>query len=132
MDLFGGTGNHCYECVSRGCRDASYVDNFGACVAFVTEMLKKLEIEEYVRIHKKNVFSFIKKCDEQFDYIFAGPPYPLPTIDTLPESILSSGRLKTGGLLVMEHNPNHTFVDHPDYQEERHYGKTIFSFFKGR
>ncbi|NNF21430.1 MAG: hypothetical protein HKN67_05780, partial [Saprospiraceae bacterium] len=20
LDLFGGTGNHCYECISRGCK----------------------------------------------------------------------------------------------------------------
>ena len=91
---------------------------------------KELGIESNIRIVRSDVYKFIAKDIHQYDYIFAGPPYPLPTIDTLPESILSSGRLKPGGLLVMEHNPNHSYKDHPKYQEERHYGKTIFSFFK--
>lgn len=132
LDLFGGTGNHSYEFISRGCLDVTYVDKFGPAVSFVKKISKELGIEDNIRIVRSDVYKFIEKDLHQYDYIFAGPPYPLPTIDTLPESILSSGRLKTDGLLVMEHNPNHTFVDHPDYQEERHYGKTIFSFFKGR
>jgi len=130
LDLFGGTGNHCYECISRGCRDATYVDNFGGCVAFVAEMLKKLDIEDYVRVHKKNVFSFIKKCEEQYEYIFAGPPYPLKNIPEIPDLILKKNMLSTDGILVLEHNPNVNFDEHPNLDDQRNYGQTIFSFFK--
>lgn len=130
LDLFGGTGNHCYECISRGCRDATYVDNFGGCVAFVSEMIKKLDIADYVSIHKKNVFSFIKKCEEQFDYIFAGPPYPLKNIPEIPDLILQKNMLSKDGILVVEHNPNVHFDDHPNLDDQRNYGQTIFSFFK--
>jgi 16S rRNA (guanine966-N2)-methyltransferase len=130
LDLFGGTGNHSYEFISRGCEDVTYVDKFYPAVSFVKKISKELGIESNIRIVRSDVYKFIAKDIQQYDYIFAGPPYPLPTIDTLPESILSSGRLKPGGLLVMEHNPNHSYKDHPKYQEERHYGKTIFSFFK--
>ena len=35
LDLFGGTGNHSYEFISRGCTDVTYVDKFPGCVAFV-------------------------------------------------------------------------------------------------
>ena len=129
LDLFGGTGNHSYEFISRGCKDVTYVDKFGPAVSFVKKISKELAIEEYIRIVRSDVYKFIERDVLQYDYIFAGPPYPLPTLDTLPDSILSSGRLKSGGLLVMEHNPNHDFKNHPQYQEERHYGKTIFSFF---
>jgi len=34
LDLFGGTGSHCYEFISRGCRSTTYVDKFPGCVAF--------------------------------------------------------------------------------------------------
>ena len=34
LDLFGGTGSHSYEFISRGCKDVTYVDKFAGCVAF--------------------------------------------------------------------------------------------------
>jgi 16S rRNA (guanine966-N2)-methyltransferase len=129
LDLFGGTGNHSYEFISRGCRDVTYVDKFGGCVAFVKKTAKVLHIEPYIRIVRADVFKFMTMTGEQYDYIFAGPPYPLPTIDTIPDKVFENDMLKPGGWLVMEHNPNHTYTHHPHYWQERHYGKTIFSFF---
>jgi 16S rRNA G966 N2-methylase RsmD len=77
-----------------------------------------------------DVFRFIKKCDEQFDYIFAGPPYPLKTIADIPDHIIEAGILSEEGVLVLEHNPNVDLSDHPKLIDQRNYGQTIFSFFK--
>ncbi len=130
LDLFGGTGNHCYECISRGCRDATYVDKFPGCVNFVKSMAEKLNIEAFIQIYKMNVFAYIKNCEEQYDYIFAGPPYPLKTIDKIPDLILEADMLRQNGLLVLEHNPNVDLSKHPNLKDQRKYGQTIFSFFK--
>ncbi|MEN0006612.1 MAG: RsmD family RNA methyltransferase [Bacteroidota bacterium] len=129
LDLFGGTGNHSYEFISRGCTDVTYVDKFPGCVAFVKKTAKLLDIEKHIKIVRGDVFKFIQLTGEQYDYIFAGPPYGLPTIDTIPDRVMEHELLKPGGWLVLEHNPNHTFQKHPQYWQERHYGKTIFSFF---
>ena len=130
LDLFGGTGNHSYEFISRGCTDVTYVDKFNGCIAFVKQTAAELEIEEYLKIVRSDVFKFVNHCNRQFDYIFAGPPYGLPTIDTIPDLIFEKKLLKEDGLFVLEHNPNHGFEDHAKFEEERNYGKTIFSFFK--
>ena len=130
LDLFGGTGNHSYEFISRGCKNVTYVDKFGGCVAFAKKMAKVLEIEDYIRIYKADVFKFIHSTGEQYHYIFAGPPYPLPNLDSIPDQIFEAQLLRPGGWLVLEHNPNHSFKTHPRYLEERHYGKTIFSIFE--
>jgi 16S rRNA G966 N2-methylase RsmD len=53
----------------------------------------------------------------------------LPVIDSIPDLVFEHGLLAPDGLFVMEHNPNHSYQDHPNYEQERHYGKTIFSFF---
>jgi hypothetical protein len=37
--------------------------------------------------------------------------------------------LSNTGLLVLEHNPDHDFSDHPHFNEVRNYGQTFFSFF---
>lgn len=130
LDLFGGTGNHCYEFISRGCVDATYVDKFPGCVKFVTKTAKELHIENELKIVQMDVFRFVEHSTERYDYIFAGPPYPLPTIDTIPDVILAKGILKDDGLFVLEHNPNHDFTEHPNLTDVRNYGQTIFSFFR--
>ncbi len=130
LDLFGGTGNHCYEFISRGCTDATYVDTHGPAVGFVKSVSMELNIEAYITILKMDVFKFINTSGKSFDYIFAGPPYPLPTLNTIPDKIFDTSILAQDGLFVMEHNPNHNFKMHKNYIEERNYGTTIFSFFK--
>jgi 16S rRNA (guanine966-N2)-methyltransferase len=130
LDLFGGTGNHGYEFISRGCKDVTYVDKFGACVHFVRKTAQQLEIEPFMKIVQMDVFKFIDYTTEKYDYIFAGPPYELATIDTIPDLIFEKNLLKEDGLFVMEHNPSHDFLEHPKLVDVRNYGTTIFSFFK--
>ena len=132
LDLFGGTGSHSYEFISRGCKDVTYVDKFAACVAFVKKTVQEFKIEDNIKILRTDVFKFLKFSQEQFDYIFAGPPYGLTTIDLIPDLIFQENMLKKGGWFVMEHDPNHSYKTHPFYFDERHYGKTIFSFFKNK
>jgi 16S rRNA (guanine(966)-N(2))-methyltransferase RsmD len=129
LDLFGGTGSHCYEFISRGCNDATYVDKFGGCVAFVKRTAQSLGIGSRIRIVKADVFKYVKGCKEKYDYIFAGPPYPLPNLDEIPDLIFDNGLLSEGGIFVLEHNPNHDFSSHPQFSKSRNYGTTIFSFF---
>ena len=129
LDLFGGTGNHCYEFISRGCKDATYVDKFGGAVAFVKKIRAELKIEDALTIARSDVFKFMERASTQYDYIFAGPPYPLPTLDTIPDRLFEADLLASDGWFVLEHNPNHDFKEHPKYREERNYGSTIFSFF---
>lgn len=130
LDLFGGTGNHSYEFISRGCRDVTYVDKFGGCVSFVKKTSEELKIQDYLKIQKADVFKFIQRAHETYDYIFAGPPYPLPTLDTIPDKIFEKGLLNKNGWFVMEHNPNHNFEKHPNFVQSRNYGTTIFSIFE--
>jgi len=130
LDLFGGTGSHSYEFISRGCRDVTYVDRHGPCVAFVRQIARQLNIEEELTIVRMDVFRFIAQTTQTYDYIFAGPPYGLPALDTLPRLVFEHGLLRPGGWFVLEHNPNHDFQGHPHFREARHYGKTIFSIFE--
>lgn len=129
LDLFGGTGNHSYEFVSRGCEDVTYVDKHGPCVTFVKKIANELGIEDNININRMDVFKFIKYATQSYDYIFAGPPYPLPNIPEIPDLIIEKKMIKEGGWLVLEHNPNHDFENHPHLVDVRNYGKTIFSFF---
>lgn len=129
LDLFGGTGSHSYEFISRGCTDVTYVDKFGACVAFVKNTAKTLKIQDHLHIIRGDVFKFIARSNEEYDYIFIDPPHALPTLPTLPDLIFEKKMLKKDGWLVLEHNANNSFSNHPNLIQERKYGDIIFSFF---
>lgn len=130
LDLFGGTGSHCYEFVSRGCNDVTYVDKFPQAVRYVRQIVQKLGVENQVKIFQMDVFRFIESASGQWDYIFADPPYTLPTIDVLPDLVLKHNLLLPDGLFVLEHNAHQDFLQHPNLVDVRNYGKTILSFFK--
>jgi 16S rRNA (guanine(966)-N(2))-methyltransferase RsmD len=129
LDLFGGTGSHSYEFISRGCEDVTYVDKFAPAVRFVQKTAQSLDIEPFLKIVQADVFKFIERPAGQYGYIFAGPPYALPTIDMIPDLIFEKKLLAPGGWFVLEHNPNHDFQQHPRFSQVRNYGGTIFSFF---
>lgn len=130
LDLFGGTGSHSYEFISRGCRNVTYVDKFPGCVAFVRKTAQELGVTDYLHIVRGDVFKFIGHTSEKYDYIFAGPPYALPAIDTLPGLVFQHQLLRDNGWFVLEHNPKHSFKGQPHFTRERNYGKTLFSFFE--
>jgi 16S rRNA (guanine(966)-N(2))-methyltransferase RsmD len=130
LDLFGGTGNHSFEAISRGCMDVTYVDQYRPCTQFVKKVSLEWEVSDRLRILQRDVAKFLRaKQHEPYNYIFAGPPYPLKWLDKIPDLVFESGVLQTGGILVLEHNPNHDFSRHPAFNEKRNYGQTIFSFF---
>ena len=130
LDLFGGTGNHCFEAISRGCQDATYVDKHGPCHKFVKSLAQDLEVEDNIKFVRYDVQKFIPKCTDSFDYVFAGPPYPLTWLDQIPAMFFQTNILQQDGLFVLEHNPDHDFQAFQHFVKVRTYGSTHFAFFK--
>jgi len=128
LDLFGGTGSISYELASRGARDLTIVEKDPAMYAFIEKSAKDLGLENFKAV-RMDVFRFIDQCTEKFDFIFAGPPYALATIDELPKLIATRQLLQPQGWFVLEHTPRNDYKGYPLYVTERNYGTTIFSIF---
>lgn len=128
LDLFTGTGNITYEFASRGALKVVSIDNNFACFRFIRKTLKDLELSN-VKVQKANVFHFLKSPLQNFDIIFADPPYDLHDIDLLPDLIFENNWLKPGGWLIIEHDKSHDFSTHPYFLQLRIYGKVNFSIF---
>lgn len=128
LDLFGGTGSISYELASRGAADLTIVEKDMKMAAFIEKNIQLLGIEDATLV-RSEVFQYIGYCEEKFDFIFAGPPYALTTIDELPKQIFEKKLLKPEGWFVIEHTPRNNYKDFPFYARERNYGTTIFSIF---
>lgn len=128
LDLFGGTGSISYELASRGAKKLTIVEKDTAMFAFIKKMVADLHIPNMNCI-KMDVFKFIENCTQQFDFIFAGPPYALTNIDDLPKLIVEKKLLKNDGWFVLEHTPRNDYTNYEQYSFQKNYGTTIFSFF---
>ena len=129
LDLFSGTGSISLELLSRGCERVVSVEKDRDHARFIQQCIEKIGAQNHVLI-RGDVFRFIKSCKQQYDLIFADPPYALPTLPTIPQLILSKGMLRPGGLLVFEHGKHNDFSDVPGFIEHRAYGSVNFSLFR--
>ena len=129
LDLFSGTGSITLELLSRGCQQVVSIELDRDHHRFITECLKKLSTDRCIPI-RGDVFRFLKSCRDQFDFIFADPPYALKGIDTLPQLVFEHQTLASGGLFVLEHGKDLDFSSHPRFVEHRAYGSVNFSLFK--
>ena len=145
LDLFSGTGSITLELLSRGCSRVVSVELDRDHHRFIQQCLQKLVSQgdgSFVtsEISQKNrppviplrgdVFRYIKSCKQQYDFIFADPPYALKELPTIPSLIFERGLLKEDGVFVFEHGKDHDFSDDPHFVEHRSYGSVNFSIFR--
>jgi 16S rRNA (guanine966-N2)-methyltransferase len=129
LDLFCGTGNISYEFASRGTTQITCVDENIHCVKFVEDTFEKLNFHT-ARIMKSDVFSFVDRCEEKFDIVFADPPFDLRKTEELPEAVLGKNMLKEGGWLVVEHQSKRKLESPMEPDEVRAYSNCAFSIYK--
>lgn len=128
LDLFGGTGCISYELASRGAADLTIVEKDPVMHVFIKKNADILGIKQY-QLLKMDVFAFLQSCTQQFDFIFAGPPYALGAIDELPKIIVAQKLIAPGGFFVLEHTPRNAYEKYEGFSFVRNYGTTVFSFF---
>ena len=73
LDIFAGTGSISYEFGSRGSKNITSVDINNKCINFIKSISNEFSFN--IKTIKKDVYKFVKSCDEHFDIIFADPPY---------------------------------------------------------
>lgn len=129
LDLFAGTGSISLELLSRGCRQVISVEGDRDHASFIRQCLQKLD-DDACSIVRGDVFRFLKSCRQQFDFIFADPPYALKELPEIPGLVLDKGILAEGGIFVFEHSKQYDFSSHPRFLEHRSYGSVNFTLFR--
>jgi 16S rRNA (guanine(966)-N(2))-methyltransferase RsmD len=131
LDLFSGTGNISLEFASRGVPDICSVDRDFGCYNYLKTLIKQYNLSEIKPI-KSDVFKFLESETEQYNIVFADPPYDLPQINIIAKRIFDHRLLKPNGCLIIEHPSMKKLDNHPNFIEQRKYGSSSFSFFKNQ
>ena len=125
LDLFSGTGNIAFEFASRGCEKILAVDNNFNCINYIKKTSDELEFN--ISTIKSNCLQYLKNCKQQFNFIFADPPYDYEEYQELKNLVFEKNLVKKDGVLIIEHNKDTSFEE--DNIELRKYGTVHFSVF---
>ncbi|HPC13859.1 MAG TPA: RsmD family RNA methyltransferase [Bacteroidales bacterium] len=128
LDLFAGTGSISFEFISRGSVEVVAVDNNPRCIDWMNEASKGMGFDNLLLVHT-DVFSYLQKPVQQFDIIFADPPYDFSKTTFIPDLIFRNHFLYPGGWLIIEHPKKIDFSHHPFFIKKKNYGRVNFSFF---
>lgn len=105
LDLFAGSGQMGLEAISRGARDATFVDCSEDSLKVVRKNIEKTRFSAQSKVIRSEYGEFIKSASKRgmkFDFIFADPPYEKDLTAELIKRIFRADLLKDGGLLMVE------------------------------
>ena len=125
LDLFSGTGNIAYEFASRGCEEILAVDNNFQCIKYIEETTADLGFN--IATIKSDCLQYLKGCKQEFNFIFADPPYEYDGYQELKDLIFDNKLVKKDGIFIIEHDKETEFE--ADNLEVRKYGTIHFSIF---
>lgn len=129
LDLFAGIGSISLEFLSREAESVLSVEINRKAIQFLNETKRTLKIDNW-KIYNGDVFKVLKKYkEEDFDLIFADPPYNQKNIEDIPNLVFESGLLKPGGWLIVEHSSDTSLSNVRNFIEQRTYSKVNFSIF---
>lgn len=136
LDLFSGTGALGIEAMSRGARDAVFVESDKQAYGILCENLHKVEDLGPMYAYRQDVFDFINKTKSTFDLVFLDPPYRGKEGIRAIEKLLEGQRLAQNAILILESHKDEPGLetlfcaDHGlTLEKDRKYGSTMLRLY---
>ena len=132
LDLFSGVGSFGIECISRGAKYVSFVENYSKVIPILKQNLKNLKIDNIYEILEKDIIKELnfQKFNNLFDIIFLDPPYKDKFLPNTLEIILKNKILSKNGIIILHRNRKEKEILPSNFRilEKREYGisKIIF------
>ncbi len=133
LDLFAGTGQVGIEALSRGAAEAVFVEQNPAALRTIRENLALTGLADSARVVRADVFAFLRREPEPFDYIYVAPPQyqglwaaTLQALDAVP------GWLAPEGYAIAQIHPREhqdLLLGHLTLADQRRYGSVLLCFY---
>ena len=133
LDAFAGTGAIGLEALSRGAESAVFIERDKVAAKVIQHNIDQLGVGDRAKVINTTVANWLGTNDstDEFDLIFADPPYRNPQFSTVFRLI---GSLKSKGLMILsksdrmcESEPNQGVVVVDDF---RSYGEATLVFYR--
>ncbi len=134
LDLFAGTGAVGIEALSRGAREAIFVERDRRALATVRRNLAATRLGDRARVVAGDAFAFVSQPPaEPFDLIYIAPPqYKRLWVQAL-QVIDRPGYLSPDGVAIVQIFPKEDEpvpLQYLERTDERKYGSTLLVFYE--
>ncbi len=132
LDLFSGTGSFGIECLSRGVKFVTFVENYNGVLPILKNNLNNLNLKNQYKIIEKNIFKDLnfKIFKKKFNIIFLDPPYKEKDLNKLINLIIKEKLLASNGIIIIHRHKkqNDIYPDKFEILDQKKYGisKIIF------
>nr|WP_317358438.1 16S rRNA (guanine(966)-N(2))-methyltransferase RsmD [uncultured Tyzzerella sp.] len=109
LDLFSGSGAIGIEALSRGAKDATFVDFDKNSINIIKQNIKLAKFEEKSNIYNIDVLhaiDLLSNKGKKFDIIFLDPPYDKGLLIPALKKIEDKNLLKDDGFIICEQHIN--------------------------
>lgn len=135
LDLFAGSGSIGIEALSRGAREAVFVEAWERAATSIRKNLDHCNLGHRARIITSDVrtaIAHLSKGANPFDLIFVDPPYLEGLVNPTLARLAASPLVAETTLLIVEHHPKEPIDDIAGLTltDERKYGQTRVSFLR--
>ena len=125
LDLFAGAGALGLEALSRGAREAHFVEIAPKSLATLGANLTLVEAGDAAIVHRVDALKYVAKLGrEEFDIAFADPPYAKGLAAAVANEWLE---VPFARILGIEHEKAVTL---PEPGDRRSYGDTVVTFYR--
>jgi 16S rRNA (guanine966-N2)-methyltransferase len=143
LDLYAGTGAMGLEALSRGASHATFVETNAQALLCIKDNFQTLKVEIQCTLMRHDCFIALKRLvkeAQQFDVVYADPPYAAATRLNLLRDILTffdtHPLLKCGGTLFFEEGmppslkPAHLLLTRLRYVDTRTFSRSTLHQFR--
>ena len=131
LDLFAGSGQMGIEALSRGAKEAYFVDSAKKSVEIVKRNLSTTKLEQNAKVLQTDFRSFLSMSSAPFDIAFLDPPYGT---GALQEALAALPQhMKDTGVIIAENPVNEEVLpQYGDFVLDRQYryGKIKITTFR--
>ena len=126
LDLFSGVGSFGLECLSRGAKKSTFVENYKEVLTVLKKNITSLNYEKESHIIERDILKNLdfKNFNEKFNIIFVDPPYKEKNLHSLLTNIIKSNMLSKEGVLILHRHKKEKddFPENFNILEEKTYG----------
>jgi len=126
LDLFSGIGSFGLECLSRGSKYVTFVENYNGVLPILKKNLSNLKLDNKYEIIEENLFVDFnyKKFFNKFDIIFLDPPYKETKINIIFDNLFKNKILNNDGIIIIHRHKkdNGEYSKNFKVLEEKKYG----------
>lgn len=131
LDLFAGSGQMGIEALSRGAKEAYFVDSSKKSTAVVKRNLSSTKLELQSKVFQMDYHSFLAMNSTEFDIAFLDPPYGTGILQEALE--LTAECMRDTGIIIAENPLNEEISsNYGEFVLDRQYryGKIKISTFR--